>query len=375
MAPWQCSYWDHQLASSHEAGRLQGCVILEALTSPDLSCPNLPACCGNGNGEPWGAKLPPVCFAGLCFHPGESMGWNPIDHNPIFSASQDTCRDCVQHWAGHTWPELVTVLGWCVPGSSGELLGSAPPSRGDTKHSGEKHTHLRLICFEQSCFGLPQVCQCSGTSLPCPGIAALLQLRHKQHHLNAEFRVCWAVCGDSSGLGGSSRLPRWCREAAPAVPCWGRLLLLLLNAQMVPITLMGSTGCLLWSLAVAPNYFQTSREPRLLKSTWWLRKVSVGRVVLCPSMSQPGAYGTEWWLGRDIRLGSCKSLLRDLWELGTDISWTVVAVSSPGMDITSLLWRLCARSCISMLFIIGWFTLEGTTGGHPGQPPHSSRAP
>lgn len=30
-----------------------------------------------------------------------------------------------------------------------------------------------------------------------------------------------------------------------------------------------------------------------------------------------------------------------------------MAVSSPGMDITSLLWRLCARSCISTVFIIG----------------------
>lgn len=79
---------------------------------------------------------------------------------------------------------------------------------------------------------------------------------------------------------------------------------------MAPVTMVGSTSCLLCSLATAPNYFQASGGPRSLKTPVLAGGGERGEG--CADPSQPRAYGTERCLGRDMGLGSCKSLLRDL---------------------------------------------------------------
>lgn len=117
--------------------------------------------------------------------------------------------------------------------------------------------------------------------------------------------VVWEAVPGCPGGAGMQHLPACpcslLREAAPAPA----------EHTDGPNNLDGKHRLRALELVCSPNYFQASREPRLLKNPSWLKKVSVGRAVFRPSASQPGAYGTERWLGSDIRLGFCKSLLRD----------------------------------------------------------------
>lgn len=116
-----------------------------------------------------------------------------------------------------------------MPGPSGGMGQSscwapAPPSTGDTKHSGQKQNMSQLVCvWSTAALGCHRGVSAMAHPFPArvTGIAVHREsgsppVRHKQHHLNAEFPMCLAVCVDCSGLGGSSRLPRWCWDAAPA---------------------------------------------------------------------------------------------------------------------------------------------------------------
>lgn len=255
-----------------EAGRLQGCVILEPCTSPDPAHPNLLTCCRRGSGgRALGSKASSCVF---CLAVFPSPGINGMEGIPLltipFSVLLSACEEIVfRTEQGRTGQNQWQC---CGTGQSSCWLCSTFQRWYQTLW--HKQNISAFLCLEQSCFGLPQVC----TSLP-----GSQGWQHSSGLVPAAALGCWfslcsavvmtaleATPGCPGGAGGSTL----CRA-----PCWGRLLPLL-SAQMVPTAWMGSTGCLLWSLAAAPNYFQASREPRLLKSPWWLKKVSVGRAVL-----------------------------------------------------------------------------------------------
>lgn len=177
MALWRCSYLDHQLAalcslmaSSGEAGdgeREAGCraVLSWSLAPQTLHIPNSsPAAGGEVEGGPRGEKLPPVCSAWLCSHPLESMGWMESHcsqfHFLFFSVHVK--RLC----SGQSRAELARISD-SVVARGRAAAGSAPPSRGDAKHSDRSKISQLVYVWSRAALGC---LRCARTMAhPCPG--------------------------------------------------------------------------------------------------------------------------------------------------------------------------------------------------------------
>lgn len=145
---------------------------------------------------------------------------------------------------------------------------------------------------------------------------------------------------------------------------------------MAPVTLMGSTGCLLWSLALAPDYFQASKEPRLLKTSVLAEGGERGEGCVPPEPARsiwhragagqghqagllqiPPQRSLRVWKGHFLDSGGCQQARNGSNKL--------------------VMETICQELHFHGIYrrITGWLKLEGTTGGHPGQPPCSGWAP